>query len=320
MKSRKLHLRTTRQMHRQLGLSMVELMVSMVVGLFLLAGVVTNFTSTSQSDKVRNALSEMDANARTGMNVLRQTVLHAGYPSIHNKRLDKAFYTSADGAITNPDCKESVKRDKTSLLLLDHATQDNDDTDVLTVISLADNPCQSGNNECTDVANANPEALVYYDCAGGGTQRDAHSVSCSADPVAGIQSPANPNDAKIYSSFVLSNSALACIGSRSTTQETLIENIKAVQYLYGVKSDSGNIVYRTATEVGNEWEAVVSVQIGLLMRSADKVLSKDSSVTKYYLLDREINIDDSEKRHVFNIYTSTVFLANKNRGGILNAN
>ena len=34
----------------QSGLSLIELMISMVVGLFLLAGVVTNFISTTDAD------------------------------------------------------------------------------------------------------------------------------------------------------------------------------------------------------------------------------------------------------------------------------
>lgn len=68
------------------GVSLVELMISMVVGLFLLAGVVTNFIGTKDADRTRDAVSEMDANASAAFSILRPVIAHAGYPLMRSSQ------------------------------------------------------------------------------------------------------------------------------------------------------------------------------------------------------------------------------------------
>ncbi|MEB8433620.1 PilW family protein [Cocleimonas sp. KMM 6892] len=312
----------------QSGLSMVELLVSMVIGLFLLAGVVTNFVGTKDSDRMRDAISEMDGNARSALELIRKTIMHAGYPSIHSKIIDKPFYTDADGPLDNPVCRNGVTLENQQPSW-NRKTRDGA-SDLITVAALADNPCISGVTECTNSpANYNSRALVYFDCTGGGTLRDQRAVACSADPVNGIAPPFQPSDAKIYSTFrVVRNTSsvdddrvLFCHGSRGGTQP-IIENVESIQFLYGVQRDDGSINYQRAGKVEDrgEWESIVSVQVGLLLRSSnDNLLKEDSSVTFYNVLDKKVNISSNDLRRLFRVYTTTVYLANKSSGRILNA-
>ena len=295
----------------QKGMSLIELMISMVIGLFLLAGVVTNFINTKNADVKRNAVSEMDANAQVALNIMRQTITHAGYPSIQNVRMEKAFYTESDGSpLDNPTCRDgsSIKRDKDELKKF---TENSGITDILSVISLADNPCITGSGlTCVE----NPKALVYSDCTGGGATRDLRAVSCSTDPGVGMK---DPTEAKIYSSFYVEESekALYCQGNRADEQP-LVENVYALQFLYGVKQDDGKKIYRNATKVEDldQWGLVNSVQIGLLMQSSDSyILDVDSSTISYILLDEKINIPANQRRHLYRMYNTTVNLENWNK-------
>lgn len=299
----------------QKGMSLIELLVSMVIGIFLLGGIITNFVSTKDSDRLRTAVSNMDGNARLALDRLTETIRHAGYPSIYNVRIDKPFYSASDGTLTNPACRDGNPRDYRKPRFTDR-TRDHSRGDRITVITLADNPCVAGQASCANVANVNPKALIYADCVGGGaTRANNRVVSCSAEPGVGMN---DPTEAKIYSSFYLgggnNKNKLYCRGSRGNVQP-VADNIQAMQFLYGVKQLDGTTVYRRANQVENssQWGQVNSVQVGLLMRSSKKVLNDDSDKTRYVLLDRSINIPSDERRHLFRVYTTSINLENKNK-------
>nr|WP_299876462.1 PilW family protein [uncultured Cocleimonas sp.] len=304
---------------------MIELMISMVVGLFLLAGVVTNFTSTKNADVKRDAVSEMDANAAVAFGILRQAITHAGYTSIENVQLkdNKPFFTTSDGNLTNPTCSNGSLRD-VNPPAPNRRTRDSATRDFLSVMYLADNPCKAGLNSCPDVADINPNALIYTDCTGGGSTRDARTVACSTDPVKGIRD--NKRDALIYNSFYLiknisspNNRVFYCEGSRGGSQP-IVENVEAIQYLYGVMADTGNKVYRTANQVeaDDQWALVTSVQVGLLLRSSrQNVLDSPSTKKEYFLLKTKVTVADADLRRLFRVYTTTINLENRNSGALL---
>ena len=307
-----------KKIYPQRGLSLVELLIAMVIGLFLMGGLITNFVSTKGSDKTRKITSEMDASAQTALNTLRQAITHAAYPSISNIALDKAFVTKDDfppgssneTKIENPNCSDGVARDITRPKYK-HRTRDGGGSrgtgirDFLTIVSLADNPLD-------------PDALVYYDCTGGGMTRNAHDVACSTDNMP------NKRDAKVFSTFRVNNvgtpavPTLYCDGSRGGTQR-IADNVYAIQYLYGVKQDTGTTIYKEANKVedDDQWELVNSVQIALLMRSEEKNATTKTSKASYKLLNRSVYIPPSHRHRIYRIYTTTVNLENMNKAPLL---
>jgi len=304
---------------KQKGLSLIELLVSMTLGAFLLTGVVTNFIGTKNSDKTRFSLNEMDANARRALNVLRQSIQHAGYQSINNVRLEMPFYTKKDGVLINPICSNGEPRDVTTPT---KNKQTKDGTGVrprdrITIVTLADNPCKAGFPTCATDAQVNPNALVYYDCLGGGTKRDNPRVTaCSTDPNVGME---DPTQAKIYSSFwIKSNHSLYCQGSRNTAQP-IVDNIESMQFLYGVKKEDGTTAFLNATRINDrdEWGYVTSVQVAILMRSSKNILTQASDKTTYNLLDEKITIKSEDLKHLFRVYSTTINLENRNKGALL---
>ena len=320
MNNRKQHIKYKSHNFQQ-GLSLLELLISVTLGAFLLMGVVTNFIATKSSDKTRAALSEMDANGRMALNVLRQTIQHAGYQSINNVRLEVPFYTPKDGTSTNPVCSNGTLRDE---ITLDSGLQTTDGTgdrpkDIITVVTLADNPCKAGFTTCKSNAQANPNALVYYDCLGGGAARENSRVTaCSTDPKVGMQ---DPTQAKIYSSFFIkkNTTTLFCQGSRSSYAHAIVDNIVSMQFLYGVKKEDGTTAFLKANVVNDrdQWGYITSVQVALLMRSSSNILKEPSDKTSYNLLDAKINIKSEDLRRLFRVYTSTINLENRNKGALL---
>lgn len=307
----------------QRGVSLIELMISMSAGLFLLAGVVTNFISTQDQDKKRFAVSEMDSNATFAFRFLRQTISHAGYSSIYNVvPFDKPFFTKSDkNSVTNPICGDGTTSRDTYKLNSGYYTKDLDTSgrDQLTIITLADNPCNPGEAQCTNDNgdNVNPSALVFTDCNGGGNVRNARTVACSADSTVGMP---DPREAKIYSTFKLfkggntsavKDRVLYCYGSRSNGYP-VIDNVEAIQYLYGVRVEgTGNIKFRTAKQVedSSEWGMVTSVRVGLLLRSSNQnVLDEDAIKVIYQVLDQAITVTDLKR--LYRVYSTTINLEN----------
>lgn len=308
--------------YSQSGFTLIELLLASTLGIFVIGGVIVSFMSTTASERMRSAISEMDANARTAMIILRQNIAHTGYGSTKNVLIDKPFYSETDGELVNPSCAGGIDMNTSG-----HTpgrrqyTRDSSSTgrgDVLTIISLADNPCLdlAGNATCPK-ANINTDALVYTDCAGGGSDRDQQAVNCSTDLMP------DPREAKIYSTFYLGRGSSAnkhtlfCRGNRVGTV-SLVENIEYLQFLYGVTKDDGTTRYLNADEIeaNANWGLVTSVQVGLLMRSSNEhLLKSDSDKEKYVLLDRKVKIKD--KRRLYRIYTTTINLPNRDKGALL---
>jgi len=308
-------------MKQQIGMSLIELMISMVIGLFLLAGVVTNFISTTSADKKRDAISEMDANAAAAFKVLRQAISHAGYRSIENTRLkdDEAFYTDTKNDVKETFCRDGVKRDFNKVKK-SRATKDGSSKDTLTVISLADNPCLSGAGSSCVI---NPAALVYTDCTGGGYKLDTHTIACSTDPDHGMP---DPTEAIIYNSFLLTKNTsskddreLYCMGNRANRMQ-VASDVETIQYLYGVQNDAGSITFRRAKDIekDEQWPMVVSVQVGLLMRSSNQfILDEPNTKKTYNVLNQNIKIANKDLQRLFRIYTTTINLENRQNNALL---
>lgn len=77
---------------RQAGMSIVELMVAVAIGLFMIAGFIGSFISMKRAFVAQDRLAELQDNERLALNLLSATVRAAGY---HPDPLS----TSAEGAL-----------------------------------------------------------------------------------------------------------------------------------------------------------------------------------------------------------------------------
>jgi len=93
---------------RQSGLSLVELMVGLTIGLFLTLGLFTLIANSSQSFKVQDDFARMQDNAATALRYMGDSIRMAGFvgyaqdPSLINTTIDNVATTADCGSATNP--------------------------------------------------------------------------------------------------------------------------------------------------------------------------------------------------------------------------
>jgi len=281
------------------GLSLIELMVAMVIGVLLVGSLGSIYMSSMSTDRMRSQISEMEENARTALLIMRQIISHAGYPSEHMQPIDKPFYAEADD-IPNPDCRGGGVGNKLvkNRWIRNKKTQDAvvAKRDTIVVVSMLDSP---------DSTSVGAASNIIRDCLGSVVEEQ-----CSSDPLTGIY---NNSESRVYNYLYINTPsgrrALTCMGSLGQNAQPLAENVESLQFLYGVSKGQGNLVYRNATDITNndEWDQVVSVQVGILVRSEKEVLARKES-KNFLVLDEEIKTPKDKR--LYRAYTTTIALPN----------
>ena len=100
MSSRK-KLRATRTVSfRQTGLTLIEIMIALLLGVFVIAGVTGMFLSAKQSYRVQEALSRLQENGRFAMDFIGKSIRQADYRNCPDDRVNSLFAMSGVAAIS----------------------------------------------------------------------------------------------------------------------------------------------------------------------------------------------------------------------------
>lgn len=280
----------------QHGFSLVEIMIAMLLGIFVLGGLITVYASNQKTYLMRNESALMDENGRVALRILSRHIEHAGYSS--RSGADVTNYIIPSGiTLTQEICSDGQTTNikKTSTI---HSSQD-------------------GKNSKSDSIGIAFEAddLLRMDCNG----LELPSL-CDVDKAPSTKA------AYVYSSFLVDKNnekdntgkaipILYCAGSRHSNKQPLAQGVENIQFLYGVAT-KGDFVdrYMSATDIntaggGDElWNKILSVRIGVLVRSLEPVYTEQEKMT-YHILDKAVTTSDRYKR---NVYTTTVRLRNIN--------
>lgn len=270
-------------MKKQNGLSLVELLIAMLIGVFLLAGISSSYVNSKNSSVQRDQLSLVEDNGRLVLEVISRAIEHTGYTPVNAGVLPTQFITNGADVVAHacPDGSQNVIDTSIFPITADIATGDS-----LGVIFHGDDK-------------------LFSDCTGG-----VLPAGCRLNPP-----PLNnaiPESSRIYNSFFVDNATTTfrCAGSRNGTAQVIAEGVENIQYLYGVDTTgSDNLVdrYVNATDAAGLWNSVVSVQVAVLIRSLKPVKSTNSS-KQYTLLDTVITSpSDKFQREVF---STTIRLRN----------
>lgn len=206
------------RMSAQRGLTLIELMIAVIIGMLLAAGIGSVYISNKQSYNTREAMAALQENARTSLSQLQATVGPAGFPGIDNIEpivvagggftVAAPIAVSSDGAGTAPDTLSVALR---------------------------------------NLAITGPVPLA----------------DCRGSPVlAGVTA---------ISMFAVENQQLVCRSSINSAAMVIADNVEDMQVLYGVDPDGNGIAnsFVTATNLGAAALTVVSVQVSLLLSSAE---------------------------------------------------
>ena len=104
-------------MNKQVGFSLIELMISMVIGLLVMAGVFQIYTATKSANKTLLAESEMQENARFAFSVITSVVQEAGNFGCQtsNDLTQNSIVDTSDGTFRPQNVIEGWEAGKTSL-------------------------------------------------------------------------------------------------------------------------------------------------------------------------------------------------------------
>ncbi|GAA0410877.1 PilW family protein [Cocleimonas flava] len=255
---------------KQLGLSLIELLIAMIIGLFLLAGITSSFLSSKKSSIQRDQFSLLEDNGRIALEVMSDILEHTGYASNIGAPLLNNFIT---GGITSRTCSGGEASVVNTGIFAGIETEDDDvNGDTIGVVYLGDDQ-------------------VSRDCSG-----LPLPANCQISPTT------DPETASIYNAFYLNNDdTLMCAGSRINEAQVIAEGVENMQILYGIDANGDKTVdrYVNATNVNGSWSDVISVQIGVLVRALKETKDEPESIT-YSLLDTAVvSPNDRYRRAVF---------------------
>ncbi|UXY53970.1 PilW family protein [Pseudomonas tohonis] len=265
------HKPTYRLSKRQAGLSLVELMIGLTLGLILLLGVIQVFIASKQTFATNDAMSKLQENGRFGLEFISQSARLGGYLS-PGAPLDRPLPIEKEGC---------------------------------GIGNSSNNPCAlNGSASASDVVSFTFEPPIIEgvkrDCTGA-TVPDNNLVTNTYFILAADAN--NPLPSLACKSFNRTTNAVL------SPQQRLIDGIDALQVQYGVDTagDSKSVNQFVSSDRVTNWTKVIAVRIALLANSVD-VLNPAPPQRNFYLLDAApLSFNDGRARQVF---TTTIQFKN----------
>jgi len=258
-------------MFKQQGLSLIELMIAMALGLILMLGVVQIFISSKQTYSVVTSQSQAQENARVVKHFLGRGLRHAGYWDDSTLPIE----LPGDGVFAENQIVFATDNDSTDANVVDG-------TDTITVRynGTADGQLSS----CTGMpANQNQVIIDRYFVTPAGPNTNVPSLQCDSE----VQTLAG--------------------ASVSTAFQPLIIGIENLQVEFGIGSADRIEQYVSADEVTN-WMNVRSVRYAILATSNQDTGGEENTNT-YTLIDGE-TVTASGDNRLRQVQRDTVFLRN----------
>jgi len=254
---------------RSRGFSLVEVMVSLVIGLVVVGAVIVSTIGSVKAGRYQSAYAQMNEDAQIGLSILSRDLQMAGYAQ------PTAVTTSGSGA---------------SLVLTLSSTTLGTSTPVFGCDTGFADPTASS-LICGTATTPGFEVVYQADArntvpTSGGVPSDCLGNGISSGP------PYVAHNRYFLSSGSSGRTELYCASNNAAnTPQPLIENVEDMQLRYGTSllaTPSQVVRYESATEINNlgvaaaaEWAQVISVRLCLLVRSAEPVLNPGDDTVTY---------------------------------------
>jgi type IV pilus assembly protein PilW len=342
------HMHHTQRARLARGFSLIELMISITIGLVVVIAAMSAYLGSSEASKVTEAQSRMNEDAQAALNLLTEQIRLAGANPVQANRAD-AF---RHNPVFDPTYVGGTSTAYgTTSYTVSPATA--------TVAGFSIRGCDGTFTGITSTAN-----ITGLSCGGGTTTLpDSIAVSYEADPYNTSKSStgaatdcvgsALPTVTGTFTSgtsttgswsvadnrfYVASSSSgipsLYCKGSANTVPQPIVENVENIQFKYGVvstanTSNTATIAgYLTADQVVTEstmaalandfdrWGRVLTVRVCVVVRSEAPVVAStatpavSTAAASYVDCDGGVNSANTDRR-LRRAYTSTVVLRNR---------
>ena len=315
---------------RQHGLSLIELMVSILLGVVLSSGIIAVYLESKRNYAAEDELARIQENGRFALNLLKRELSMAGFYGGYFLADDlPATSVSADCssdwalAVTPPI--ELVNDWASGAFLTGEGT----------TLSCGLANVKSGTDIFT-IKRTAARASVYEGVAVSGALLDPNEwylkVEGYGDSKAWYNDssfPSDPNTLEFwemytkifyireYSTTVGDGIPVLCVKSLAedgmTRDQCLVEGIEDMQIEFGVDTDGDNVP-NTYTPDPNDMAVAVTARVYLLVRSLGELYSTENLNTKQYQLGLDASSTftptGSEQRYLRQIFSTTVLVRN----------
>lgn len=166
--------------HKQSGFTIVEIMISMLLGLIMMVGVVSLVIGNKRSFQEQNETSRIQENARFAIQMLIEDIRMAGYVGCQPNQANDAAVNNNLNGITNDDFLLSMVN---PIEGVENATGNWDASNS----SSNDGGANGGTNVLTDLTTGTDAITVrYFVPTGVNTTANAGSGSVAVDSVTGL--------------------------------------------------------------------------------------------------------------------------------------
>lgn len=319
---------------RQRGFTLIELMISMTIGLIILLGMTTMFVSNTKSQAELEKSNRQTESGRYAIQLLTDDIFNAGYyaefdpsampdpalPGLCDVTLDTLRTAlplpiqGLDDGATGASCLTDAKADSDVIVV----------RRVETCLLGTGNcePASAGGaffqaslcNNASELGAGDPLSYFALDIASSAMNK--HKRDCT-DASAG--SPAEIRRFVTHIYYVANNhnagdniptlmrASLGGVGSLAYTLEPMAEGIESLQFEYGLDTDSSGApdLFATAPATAAMWRNAVAVKLHLLSRNTQE--SKSYTDANTYTLGltatgqpkNPVITNTHYKRHVF---------------------
>lgn len=312
---------------RQLGLSLVELMISMMLGMFVVLAGGALLVSTKSSYSAQNEVAQIEDTGRYALENISRSVRQAAFEDRGTEDAPIVTQAGYSANIAGFDARSLKGASEGLDALLNKAVNG---SDVLAIRFFGSGPQPNG---------------------------DGTMVNCAGFSVPAPESQAEADEGRGWSIYYVAEDStgepeLYCKfrGDSGWTSQAIARGVESFQVLYGVDTDGDGIMNRlcTATEIDalddklnlagvnaiersrdrvrkTYWKKVVLIKVGMLIRGARKQRS-DAQNIRYDLFGADYAVDHagidigtsieeaklgkSAKNRIRRIFSSTVQLRN----------
>ena len=280
---------------RSQGFSLVELMISLVIGMVVIGAVLAAYLGSGFSSRNSQAMSQMTEDASVALNVLRAQISMVGYSQPTG--VNSSGFTRAYNGVGLVGCDDMQFADLALGI------------DALTCVASA--------------GSSDSIAIAYEaDAFNSAVSSTGAPLDCLGNA---LSLPSGITYYLSYSRFYLDQpegataQSLYCRGPGNASAQALVENVADLQVTYGVAAapvpgQNRRVAYYAKASDLNaaQFAAVMAVKVCVLVASASEVMDTKTPYQPCDPFDNQVTPTD---RRMYRAFSSTIVM--HNRSGVL---
>lgn len=328
---------------QQSGVTLIELMVSIVIGMIIMVAVISAYIGASGASRMAEATGRMNEDAQMALSILSQQLRMAG---VNPSQPNRSSVTTATANLRG----NSVPLHNTVTNAYSIRGCDVKFSDVTTATTTSALTC--GHSSSSFGTAPSSVAIAYEadryntiptssgaptDCVGSSAGTMTFNFNNSQGVASSTTVAEVENRFYIGTSTHVVNPTLYCKGNGNTIPQPMVENIEDIQIKYGTIDPTEPVIYKSATTVtvtaaqvrgyltanevdtdatkltgaagsASRWNAVKTVRVCVLARSESQLFETATAATYLNCAGTTVTPTDRRLRRA---YTTTVILRNQ---------